>query len=283
MSKRLRWLGALLFALSLGSDSTVRGRSSTGELKPEVLETYFRMRVIAAALDTVAVGGHYPGPTAGLVPISSVADELEERTKGFRGPLRDVWKGPILYWSDGKAYLLLSYGADGKAEFDYSAMPPYANVSKGWAGVDPNDDLLIVSGVGYRGPISQSEFLLLAGAAMRSIGTACESYAVDNNMYPGPVDPTGDLASVEAELQPIYIKVLPELDPWGHPYRYWSDRNGYAVVSYGPDGVPDFPYDNWGKADFEALQTGPTTRTGQDLVWVNGRFVQWPAVLINSY
>ena len=41
------------------------------------------------------------------------------------------------------------------------------------------------------------------------------------------------------------------------------------------------PYASWGRADFETLHTGPTVRFGQDLVFVNGQFVQWPSVLGN--
>ena len=63
------------------------------------------------------------------------------------------------------------------------------------AGSDPADDLLIVDGVVFRGPSSQSELLRRAMGELRSAGTACESYAIDNNVYPGPIEPTGVVAT----------------------------------------------------------------------------------------
>ena len=73
----------------------------------------------------------------------------------------------------------------------------------------------------------------------------------------------------------------------GRPILHCSDGTSYVVVSlgadgalvgYGVDGQPDCPYATWGQVEFEALATGPTTRLGQDLVFVNGQFAQWPAV-----
>ena len=44
-------------------------------------------------------------------------------------------------------------------------------------------------------------------ADLRSIGTASEAYAVDNNFYP-----VGALGVVTPVLQPIYIKLMPASD-----------------------------------------------------------------------
>ena len=163
-------------------------------------------------------------------------------------------------------------------QFNYDVSPPYAGVPAGWAGSDPTNDLLIVDGVAYRGPASQTELLRRAMGEIRSLGTACESFAVDNNLYPGPVQPIDVVARIEAAVKPIYIRVFPELDPWGNPYLFWSDTTRYALVSYGPDGIPDFPYATWGRTEFDASHTGLTTRLGADLVCANGEFVQWPTV-----
>ena len=250
-------------------------------LRPEVLETFLRMRVVAAVLDTQAVEltyPAYPGPTDGLVPVSSLGSQVVSRVRSHGGSARDAWNNPLLYWSDGRDYLILSLGSDGMRQFDYSGARPYANVRMAWAGSDPTNDLLIVDGVAYRGPASQTELLRRAMGEVRSVGTAVESFAVDNNIYPGPVDPIDLVARIETIVAPIYIRVLPKIDPWGNPYLFWSDTTHYAVVSYGPDGIPDFPYATWGRAEFEAMQTASTTRFGADLVWVTGEFVQWPTV-----
>lgn len=248
-------------------------------LRPEVLETFLRMRVLAAVLDTQAVEAAYPGPTDGLVRVSSLGNRLTARVRSHGGAVRDAWNNPLLYWSDGRDYLILSLGSDGLRQFDYSGAPPYANIRTGWAGSDPTDDLLIVDGVAYRGPSSQSELLRRAMAELRRTGTACESFAVDNNVYPGPVEPIDVVATIEPELVQggRYLRVLQKVDPWGNPYLFWSDRTYYVLVSYGPDGIPDSPYATWGRTEFEAMHAGSTTRFGADLVFANGEFVQWPA------
>jgi hypothetical protein len=211
--------------------------------------------------------------------VSSLGSELIARARSHGGASRDAWNNPLLYWSDGRDYLILSLGSDGTMQFNYSAAPPYAKVRTGWAGSDPTDDLLIVNGVAYRGPASQSELLRRAMGELRTIGTACESFAVDNNIYPGPVEPIDEVARIQTQLEGgAYIRVLPRIDLWGNPYLFWSDTTHYALVSYGSDGVPDYPYPLWGLTEFQALQSGPTTRFGQDIVFANGAFAQWPAI-----
>ena len=271
------WVLLALFAMVASTRPGLCAQSGDG-LRPEVLETLLRMRVVAAVLDTQAVENPYPGPTVGLVPVASLGNQLVSRARSLGGSVRDGWNNPLLYWSDGRSYLLLSLGSDRTMQFDYDASPPYANVAKGWAGSDPTNDLMIVDGVVFRGPASQSELLRRAMIELRTTGTACESYAVDNNIYPGPVEPIDMVARIESSLEWIYIRVLPLVDPWGNPYRFWSDTTRYALVSYGPDGIPDSPYAPWGRTEFEAMHVGPTTRFGADLVFASGAFVQWPAI-----
>jgi len=237
------------------------------------------MRVLAAVLDTHAVENPYPGPTDGLVPVASLGSQLTSRLRSNGGAVRDAWNNPLLYWSDGRDYLILSLGSDRMMQFNYDASPPYAGVRTGWAGSDPTNDLLIVDGVAYRGPASESELLRRAMGELRSMGTACESFAVDNNVYPGPVQPIDIVERIESVVEPWYLRVLPKVDPWGNPYLFWSDSTHYALVSFGPDGMADYPYATWGRTEFEALHTGSTTRFGQDLVFATGAFVQWPAIV----
>ena len=99
-------------------------------------------------------------------------------------------------------------------------------------------------------------------ADLRSIGTASEAYAVDNNHYP-----IGALAVVGPTLQPVYIKLMPANDGWNHPFTYAGQALGvgYTVKSLGKDGV---------------VEAGPAgAQTGDfdcDIIFIDGQFVQWP-------
>jgi hypothetical protein len=75
------------------------------------------MRVLAAVLDTQAVEAAYPGPTDGLVRVSSLGNRLTARVRSHGGAVRDAWNNPLLYWSDGRDYLILSLGSDGMRQF----------------------------------------------------------------------------------------------------------------------------------------------------------------------
>jgi len=98
-------------------------------------------------------------------------------------------------------------------------------------------------------------------ADMRSIGTAVESYAIDNNRY--PVGAT--LAAVETSLEPIYIKVLPTNDGWTGLMDYDSaDGSEYTIESYAKGNAND------------ADTGGATGNFEDDIVFANGQFYQWP-------
>ncbi len=104
-------------------------------------------------------------------------------------------------------------------------------------------------------------------ADMRSIGTAVESYSVDNNQYPDEGD-TGSLTEVNGNLdqwlEPIYIKKCPDQDGWSHDLMYGSDGSDYTIRSYGKDGA-------------ETTATGgKTTDFDDDIIFIDGAFVQWP-------
>src|SRR6476619_7607515 len=56
-------------------------------------------------------------------------------------------------------------------------------------------------------------------ADMRSVGTACEEYSIDNNFY--PVQTTqGPVSGISGTLEPTYIKVTPTKDGWNWPIQY---------------------------------------------------------------
>jgi general secretion pathway protein G len=108
-------------------------------------------------------------------------------------------------------------------------------------------------------------------ADIRSIGTAVEAYAVDNNAYPSwgedTVANTVGQDTDDGGVEPIYIKQCPETDGWTNDLYYWSATGGdYTVGSPGKDG---------GDPDLN-LSAGGTTSFTDDIVFSNGAFTQYP-------
>ena len=102
-------------------------------------------------------------------------------------------------------------------------------------------------------------------ADMRAIGTAVESYAVDNNLYPAGGSP---VSTINAAVQPRYIARLPQVDAWQKSFDYESSPAGnaqkYTIESYGKNGIDD------GNA------TGSTTDFNNDILFSQGIFIQFP-------
>jgi general secretion pathway protein G len=98
-------------------------------------------------------------------------------------------------------------------------------------------------------------------ADMRSIGTAVESYAVDNNVY--PVAATA--AALVTQVQPLYIKVMPTTDGWSNTFQVASVTTQYTIYSMGKDGSG-------------STCTAGTTQTFNDeICFINGQFLRYPA------
>ena len=118
-------------------------------------------------------------------------------------------------------------------------------------------------------------------ADMRSAGTAAEAYAVDFNHYPaaaaitlpsGLSMPTVSFglpgAGINKQLAPTYIRVLPLTDGWQSYFLYGTGttvQQHYAIVSLGKDGV------------LTTRNGGETTDFNEDIVFVDGQFLQYPA------
>jgi len=107
-------------------------------------------------------------------------------------------------------------------------------------------------------------------ADIRSIATAWEAYAVDNNKYTAAGYTnlaTGvTYGSLSGKLAPTYIKNLPQNDGWSQAYIYYTDANGqqYQIISYGKNGTAD------------TSSNGATTDFNCDIVYSNGSFVVFP-------
>lgn len=110
-------------------------------------------------------------------------------------------------------------------------------------------------------------------ADLRTVATALESYATDNNRYP-TVQSYDELAPL---LTPKYIAALPRQDGWGHPFQYGcgdaheSVCTQYIVASTGKDGVLEREL-----PAAVASPRGPTTNYDCDIIYASGRFVEYP-------
>jgi type IV pilus assembly protein PilA len=122
---------------------------------------------------------------------------------------------------------------------------------------------------------------------MRSAGTAAEAYAVDFNHYPAAAgytapsglkipptttfgDPGAKAPFLNGQVVPTYIRVLPLTDGWNSWFLYDStDTTGthqnYVVYSNGKNGTSD------------TIPWGETTNFNEDIIFIDGQFVQYPA------
>jgi general secretion pathway protein G len=106
-------------------------------------------------------------------------------------------------------------------------------------------------------------------ADLRSIGTVCEAYSIDNNRYPGPTEDWVEVGEIASLVEPVYIRTMPTVDGWGHPLLYWSDGESYRIVSPGEDG--EVMRDWRGE-----VEPGGATHFAADIVFGDGQFLAWP-------
>ena len=104
-------------------------------------------------------------------------------------------------------------------------------------------------------------------ADIRSLGTAVESYSIDNNAYPKSVS---TVAAMKGFVEPLYIRKGPSKDGWGQNFAVATDATGtnYTICSNGKAG---------------GSGTGCLTANGgekatftDDIAFSNGSFTQWP-------
>jgi type II secretory pathway pseudopilin PulG len=110
-------------------------------------------------------------------------------------------------------------------------------------------------------------------ADVRTLATALEAYATDNNKYPD-VSSVDDLRPM---LVPKYIKALPTRDGWGHAIRYecvkeQSVCTHYIIASAGKDG--QFEHDDL--LAYRSAPPGPATNFDCDIVYADGAFLEYP-------
>jgi hypothetical protein len=85
-------------------------------------DTLADIRTIALACEGFSSHARrYPGPTDGWVAVDDLAVFLEPIYIAAL-PRTDAWDRPLLYWSDGTRYRILSTGGDGRMDRDWSSV-----------------------------------------------------------------------------------------------------------------------------------------------------------------
>ena len=98
-------------------------------------------------------------------------------------------------------------------------------------------------------------------ADLRSVGTAIESYSIDNNVYPVATAMSG----LESFVEPVYIRTAPLTDGWTRTFQVASAIGEYTLCSGGKDG-----------GTCTANAGGAMGSFNDSIVFANGQFVQWP-------
>ena len=101
-------------------------------------------------------------------------------------------------------------------------------------------------------------------ADIRSVGTSCETYAVDNGYVPNVAAGTVN-AQLETYLEPTYIRSLPNLDGWKTSFHWERSSTEYTIISYGAD-----------RNEQDCGNNIQTTNFDCDICYSNGQFTQWP-------
>jgi hypothetical protein len=102
---------------------------------------------------------------------------------------------------------------------------------------------------------------------MRSLATALEARATDENSYPNV-----SFAELEPLIVPTYLRLMPETDAWGTPFRYVGGGEQYRFISAGADRRFEFNSDRLDPNDESRLMNS----LDSDIIFQDGDFVQAP-------
>jgi hypothetical protein len=113
----------------------------------------------------------------------------------------------------------------------------------------------------------------LARDDIQTICVLVEEFARKFNYYPGAPGPANEIKrQLQGFVGESLLAQVPQLDPWGNAYLYWTNGKDYFVVTVGPDGKPG--------ADYRALgQTVPfgveaVCTSQEDIVLVDGQLCE---------
>ena len=99
-------------------------------------------------------------------------------------------------------------------------------------------------------------------ADIRTIATAVEARATDENRYP----PSSTMEQFAQLLEPKYVRSLPRKDAWGNEFRFIGAADGrhYRIISAGPDG----------KIDSGNVTTSGFASANDDILFQDGQFIK---------
>jgi len=110
-------------------------------------------------------------------------------------------------------------------------------------------------------------------ADMRNIAAALEArHIVENTFVPAgetvvfPSDSPATWDQLETVLTPTYLRDVPRLDAWNHPFEFNATTAQYYIRSAGKDGVFGGP----------TYEIAPTHNFDCDIVYGNGNFLVYP-------
>jgi general secretion pathway protein G len=113
-------------------------------------------------------------------------------------------------------------------------------------------------------------------ADTRALATGVEAYAADLNRYPSAAGftlpsglslPTSNLENMVAYIQPTYLKIAPLADGWNSWFTYGASELGSDYIFRSAA--------KGGEAQSSPIY-GLTTDFRDDIIFVNGAFVQYP-------
>jgi type II secretory pathway pseudopilin PulG len=261
----------------------VAGAAHAADREPAA-RTLLTMRLAGAVLESYKESGEtLPDSGTSAIDGAQLVHQLEAefgRENGKYLTAKDGWGTPLRFLTAKDHYVLISFGADGRPDVGYGdessiELPTRSARTPLDA---PERDIIFADGVFVQRPQPKASSAKQAMTDLRSIGTAIESFAVDNNTYPGPTPDWVTLGAIATDLEPTYIRSLPRVDGWGHPYLFWSNGKKYAVVSVGADGILDQEYLEAGEATspFGGNPVATPDPNG-DIVFADGQFVRYPA------
>lgn len=216
----------------------------------------------------------------GVRPVPEFSS-LAGPVRGLRIPSKDPWGRAYRLAATQEHLVVLSVGPDGISDLEYGADDAAVDAAAdklvhGSASV--RDDIVWIDGRTYGFDAERGS--KVAMSMLRSLATAVESYAVDNNAYPSSDGRLVPIDAVTAMLEPVYIKTAPRTDPWGFPFLFVSDGKHYLIVSHGSDGTLEETYtlDGFILGAGKTRGRGPVPRPEDDLVFCDGSFAQWHEV-----
>lgn len=284
------WLLLIFVLVSIGSVASEVIVARDVDIKREL--TVVRMQ---ATVEAVGVYFDSEGEQAARDALRSrrlferVGAMSRKLPDGFRDSLheRDAWGHPLYISCALSECMLISLGEDGESDLadgilslstdgDVAANEAALkeaiahNLEQIEAGRLDTDDLIYVDGETIDGLTARKARARRTMADLRSLGTAVETYSIDNNVYPA----VNSIEALVAQVEPIYIRTAPVTDAWGNPFLYLGDAGSYMIVSFGADGRPDTGY-SWPMNEEQLAARGALSSLDQDLVFIDGQFVAW--------